>query len=231
MNINLRRLAGAATLVVIQALALLVLTWLLPGLRMEGLVAAIVVIILMPLAQSAVWFVFVQVGARLHPVLYPILTFALVGIIVYLLGQILPGFEVDSLGTAIWVAVGLTVISTVVGVLVSTEEEEWFDYNVTQKMVERYGQPTKTDEPGFLFLEIDGLAAKIFQRALAEGFMPTLKNWLDDGSYKLVNWETDMSAQTAAHAIRHFARQQQRGAGLSLVRPGAGQSCHLRGAY
>ena len=58
--------------------------------------------------------------------------------------------------------------------------------------------PSKTDVPGFLFLEIDGLSETLFRKALDEGHMPLLKQWIDKGTHQIVGWETDFSAQTGA---------------------------------
>ena len=47
-----------------------------------------------------------------------------------------------------------------------------------------------------MFLEIDGLSEKVLQKALQDGYMPTVKRWLESGSHKLAAWETDLSCQT-----------------------------------
>ena len=52
--------------------------------------------------------------------------------------------------------------------------------------------------PGVLFLEIDGLARPVLERAMPEGYVPTLARWLETGSHRLVGWETDLSSQTSA---------------------------------
>ena len=52
--------------------------------------------------------------------------------------------------------------------------------------------------PGVYFLEIDGLAHSVVQRALRDGHLPTLARWVRDGSYRLLPWETDWSSQTGA---------------------------------
>ena len=49
-----------------------------------------------------------------------------------------------------------------------------------------------------LFLEIDGLSERLLRQAMAMGLMPTLKEWLDSGSHRLIGWECDLSSQTAA---------------------------------
>ena len=56
----------------------------------------------------------------------------------------------------------------------------------------------ETDVPGVAFLEIDGLAHDVLERALAEGGAPHLAAWVRAGSHHLQRWETDWSSQTGA---------------------------------
>ena len=49
-----------------------------------------------------------------------------------------------------------------------------------------------------VFLEIDGLALPVLQRAMRDGSAPNLARWLTSGSHRLVEWETDLSSQTGA---------------------------------
>ena len=56
----------------------------------------------------------------------------------------------------------------------------------------------RTDVPGILFLEIDGLALPVLQRAMRDGNAPNMARWLADGTHRLTEWETDLSSQTGA---------------------------------
>jgi hypothetical protein len=49
-----------------------------------------------------------------------------------------------------------------------------------------------------VFLEIDGLAKPVLQRAMRDGNAPTMARWLADDSHRLLEWETDLSSQTGA---------------------------------
>ena len=60
------------------------------------------------------------------------------------------------------------------------------------------GEVVETDVPGVFFLEIDGLSKPVLEKAMAEGYAPTMKRWLNEGSHTLVGWETDLSSQTGA---------------------------------
>jgi hypothetical protein len=38
----------------------------------------------------------------------------------------------------------------------------------------------------------------VLRRAMRDGNAPVLARWLDDGTHRLVEWETDLSSQTGA---------------------------------
>ena len=52
--------------------------------------------------------------------------------------------------------------------------------------------------PGILFLEIDGLALPVLRRAMRDGNAPVMARWVEQGTHRLVEWETDFSSQTGA---------------------------------
>lgn len=198
MKLTRARIIQFISMLLVQTLALWVLSLILPGLEIHSLGTALAVAVVYAIAQAIFWVVFIQFFSWLPVILYPILTFVLTGAIVMLVSLFIPDIEIHDLWTGIWLVVGMTIINAVLAALFSLDEDASFDRNVTRKMVQRRGKVEKTDVPGFLFLEIDGLGQQIFQRALAEGHMPTLKKWLDDGSHQILGWHTDYSSQTGA---------------------------------
>src|SRR4051812_16751212 len=69
---------------------------------------------------------------------------------------------------------------------------------VTQRIARRTGGQIESDEPGIIFLEIDGLALPILQRAMRDGNAPEMARWVAGDGYVLTEWETDLSSQTGA---------------------------------
>ena len=67
-----------------------------------------------------------------------------------------------------------------------------------QRIARRSGERIESDEPGILFLEIDGLAQPVLQRAMRDGNAPTMARWLAEESYRFLEWEPDLSSQTGA---------------------------------
>ena len=79
-----------------------------------------------------------------------------------------------------------------------TNDDDEYTVRVTQRIARRSGDRVRTDVPGIVFLEIDGLALPVLQRAMRDGNAPEMARWLAEGTHRLVEWETDLSSQTGA---------------------------------
>ncbi len=198
MKITRRRIAQVVVILVVQALTLFILQAFLPGILVDSLWSAVGAAVAYTIAQVVFWWLFIEFFAHLPAILYPIITFVLSGAAVLIAGNLIPGIIIDGIGTSIWIVVVMTIVNAILGAFLSIDEDNVFDRAVTGRMVRKFGKPSKTDVPGFLFLEIDGLGKALLHRALDEGFMPTLKRWLDQGTHSLTGWETDYSSQTGA---------------------------------
>lgn len=192
------RLIQIITIVVFQAITLILLQLFLPGLDVDSLGSALVVAAILILAGSLYWWVFVTLFSWLPIWLFPVLTFVLSGLAVLLAGSFVPGITIKNLGTGIWIALALTAVNAILGGLLSLDLDDKFDRNVTRRLVTRRGKPIKSDVPGFLFLEIDGLGRANLLRALDDGQMPNLARWIAKGTHEIIGWETEFSSQTGA---------------------------------
>ena len=101
-----------------------------------------------------------------------------------------------------WAALGVAIVASAVGVVLSvvfgTNDDDTYSFSVVQRIARRSGERVVTDQPGIVFLEIDGLALPVLQRAMRDGHAPTMARWLEDGTHRLAEWEPDLSSQTGA---------------------------------
>ena len=183
---------------VIQALALLVLTFFLKGLWVDSLGVALAAAAVIGLLNALVWPLLSYVLLPFAVLTLGLLTLVLNGAVIWLAGQFVDGFHVDSLWTAILAALGLTLLNTVASALLTIDDDNSWSRNVVRRRMKRMAKPEETDVPGVLFLEIDGLARPVLERAMREGHAPNLARWLQQGSHRLVSWECDLSSQTSA---------------------------------
>jgi uncharacterized membrane protein YvlD (DUF360 family) len=203
MNWDWQRIRRVVGLVLTQAILLALLTLIIPGFRFEDPLALLPMAAGLTLAQALIWPLVYVVAARSGPLLFPVLSFVLTGALVSAVAWLddrfgIGGVEVVDLWTGILIALGLTAGNTLLAAIFSRDDERAYDRLVTEPLRRRYRDVPKSDVPGFLFLEIDGLSQPVLRDALARGYMPTLKRWLDSGSHKLVRWDPDLSAQTSA---------------------------------
>jgi uncharacterized membrane protein YvlD (DUF360 family) len=182
-----------------SALGLLLAAGVVPGADLKGFggavaVAGIVAILnaLLPPLIAALRIPFtVAIGF--------LLVLALDAAILMLASDAVPHlFEVDGFGSALLVALIASAISTPIGVVAGIDDDDSFTLSVARRVARRTGKPTETDVPGFLFMEIDGLALPVLRRAIRDGNVPNMAGWLAGGTHALTGWETDLSSQTGA---------------------------------
>jgi uncharacterized membrane protein YvlD (DUF360 family) len=108
----------------------------------------------------------------------------------------------DLTVSSFWSALGVALVAAAVGVVLNvvlgTNDDDTYSLRVIQRIARRSKDREETDVPGILFLEIDGLALPVLQRAMRNGSVPTMAHWLEEGSHRLAEWETDLSSQTGA---------------------------------
>src|ERR1700722_2901724 len=107
-------------------------------------------------------------------------------------------FKVDSFGEALLAALLISPASLVLQVILGVDDDDAYSLRVIARVARRQGERTRTDKPGILFLEIDGLGAPVLRRAMRDGTTPVMARWLANGSHELLEWETDLSSQTGA---------------------------------
>src|SRR5213078_137617 len=106
--------------------------------------------------------------------------------------------RVDSFGDALLAAVLIAAVSILLQVIAGTNDDDEYTLRVTRRIARRLGATGRTDVPGIVFLEIDGLALPVLQRAMRDGNAPEMARWVSEQGYVLTEWETDLSSQTGA---------------------------------
>jgi hypothetical protein len=105
---------------------------------------------------------------------------------------------VGGVGAAFFAALFISAVSTVLEVVVGANDDDAYSLRVIHRVAQRSGERIETDEPGIVYLEIDGLSKPVLQRAMRDGNAPEMARWLAEDTHRLVEWETDLSSQTGA---------------------------------
>ena len=106
--------------------------------------------------------------------------------------------SIGGFGDALLAALAITAISLGLQAVLGINDDDQFNLHVIGRVARRQGAVERTDDPGIVFLEIDGLALPVLRRAIASGSAPTMGDWISERGYELTEWETDLSSQTGA---------------------------------
>ena len=195
---NLRSVWRGALVLLLDALVLLLLSELLSGFVLAGAGSALAAAALIGVLNALLWPLLTRLALPLTVLTLGTGALLLNGLLVAFAVDVLPGGEIGGVLEGAVVALAMTAVTTAVyGLLAVDEDDAWYRHMVRRQLRHRE-EAVKSDVPGVVFLEIDGLAHDVLRRALSEGSAPNLAAWLRDGSHRLSKWETDWSSQTGA---------------------------------
>jgi uncharacterized membrane protein YvlD (DUF360 family) len=183
---------------IVSALALVVAAAILPGTSVEGLWGAVLVAAVVGILNA----LFPPLIASLRLPFTLVLGFLLVlfadAAMLMAADALTEGaIKLDSFWNALLVALVASAASVVIEVMIGANDDT-YALGVIQRLAQRSGERVETDMPGVVFLEIDGLALPVLQRALRDGNASTMARWLAEDTHSLVEWEPDLSSQTGA---------------------------------
>jgi uncharacterized membrane protein YvlD (DUF360 family) len=183
----------------VAAGSLLVAAVLVPGVAVEGFGGAVVAALLIAVLNALVPPLVAALRIPFMALLGFVVVLLVDAALLELASRIRPeAISVDSFGWAIVAALVAAAVGVALDVLFGTNDDDTYSLRVVRRIARRQGGVARTDIPGIIFLEIDGLALPVLRRAMRDGSAPTLASWLTSGSHRLVEWEPDLSSQTGA---------------------------------
>jgi uncharacterized membrane protein YvlD (DUF360 family) len=123
----------------------------------------------------------------------------LVNVFVLLIASdLMPGFEVNGLVAAVAGSLVLSIVNTVLTTIVNVDDDSFYN-GMVERLARRQTFKAASDGTnGLVIVEIDGLSWHHIQKALADGYLPTLRRMLDDGSHMLDRIDCGLPSQTSA---------------------------------
>ena len=183
---------------VVGALAIMAAAAVLPGVRVDDFWGALLAALLIAVVNAVVPPLIAALRLPYTVGLAFLLVLVADALALQAVGSIEGGLEVDDFGWALLAALVISAVSTVLQVIIGTNDDDAYSLSVVHRVARRSHDREVTDVPGILFLEIDGLAKPVLQRAMRDGNAPVLASWLAANTHRLVEWETDLSSQTGA---------------------------------
>jgi uncharacterized membrane protein YvlD (DUF360 family) len=183
----------------LTAAALWVAAAILPGVHIAGVWGALAVAALVAILNAVLPPLVAALRLPFMLVLGFLLVLALNAFVLKLASDVLENaFKVDSFWWALLAALVVAAVSVMLQVVFGTNDDDTYTLQVVQRIARRQGGAERTDVPGIVFLEIDGLALPVLLRAVRDGNAPNMARWLADHTHRLTEWEPDLSSQTGA---------------------------------
>jgi len=183
----------------VATVALLVAAWIVPGADVQNFWGAFVAAAVIAVLNAILPPLIAALRLPLMLVLGLLLVLIADALMLLAADRLTDGdLSIDSFWSALFVALVAAAVTVVLEVVFGTNDDDAYTLRVIQRIARRSGEQIETDAPGILFLEIDGLALPVLQRAMRDGNAPNMARWLADEGYELTEWETDLSSQTGA---------------------------------
>ncbi len=184
---------------VIGAVAVIFASLVLPGVEVKTFLGALEAAVLIAVLNAVLPPLVAALRLPFMLIIGFLAVLILDALILLLVSHLAPNdFKVDSFGWALLAAVVMAAASMVLQVFLGVDDDDIYSLRVIERIAKRQGAASRTDVPGIVFLEIDGLADPVLRRAMRDGNTPVLARWLADGSHELIEWEPDLSSQTGA---------------------------------
>ena len=169
---------------------------LVPGFELPSFGAALLATGLIALINALLWPLLIRIVLPLTVFTFGLGSLALNAVIVSVAIDVIdgttPGFG-RALIAALALSVALMLLTPVLGF-----DDDARQLRIVRRRARRVGEANRTDAPGVIMFEIDGLAEPVLRRAIEDGSAPTVARWLREDTHRLIAWECDLSSQTGA---------------------------------
>jgi uncharacterized membrane protein YvlD (DUF360 family) len=131
-------------------------------------------------------------------------------LLVYAALWLTPGVHVDGFWPAFWAA-WIGAVLTSIGLWLVTAGRPGAATRHLLRVNRRYRRDEpRSETPGVVMIQIDGLSAPLTRWAVEAGNLPTLSRWLRSGSHTLTEWHAQLPATTPASqaGLLHGASDQ-----------------------
>jgi uncharacterized membrane protein YvlD (DUF360 family) len=184
---------------ILSAAALLIAAGIVPGVHVNGFGGALVAAAVIAVMNAILPPILAALRLPFTLILGILLVLVLDALMFMAVSELVPeAITVDSFWDALLTALLASAVTVVLDPIFRSNDDETYMLRVTQRIARRSGEQVKTDVPGIIFLEIDGLGLPILRRAMRDGSAPEMARWLSEEGYRLTEWETDLSSQTGA---------------------------------
>jgi uncharacterized membrane protein YvlD (DUF360 family) len=183
--------------IVVAWLALGIAVWLTPGVDIQQGASVLGAVAIIAVIEVAIRPLLMALALPIGLIAVAVIGL-LFRIVVFLLVLPRVGISVDGFLSALIASGIYAAVLTLLGGLIGMSDDDSFSARVVAQVVRDEERAPKTDVPGVVFVQIDGLAQPLLAAQLRAGNLPTLSRWVRSGSHRLTEWTALLPSQTSA---------------------------------
>ncbi len=182
----------------VSFIALTVTAWLLPGVTATGLGAIAAAVLALGGFNLLVRPLVLATFAALSVILVIAATLILQVASFLVVAWVVTGYEIAGWVAALVGSFVYAATSTVLGSLLALDDETSYWATLVQQLATRRADTIRTDRPGLLVVQVDGLAHPILRHQIRAGRVPFIAGQIRSGAMRLERWEALLPSQTSA---------------------------------
>ncbi|WP_295722789.1 phage holin family protein [uncultured Methanobrevibacter sp.] len=156
----------------------------------------IIIVIAVAIGNSLLWPIFRRFLMKIIIFTFGIGSLFINSIIFYITSLLIPGVSAGIYGI-LEVPIVMAITTTFITNITNTNYYDSYIKKILKNAIKQKTQDNKGYN-GLIMLEIDGLSINTLKKAIDKGKMPNIKNFIDNKTHTLKEWETDLSSQTGA---------------------------------
>jgi uncharacterized membrane protein YvlD (DUF360 family) len=172
--------------------------WIMPGITARDGWAVAAGVIVLALLNLLVRPLLIGVTAAFSPIVLAIATLLFQVVAFLIMGSILPGLDVEGFVPAFIGSWIYAIINTVLTAILATDNDESYWGALVRQLALRREGVIRTDAPGVVIIQIDGLAHPILAHQIRAGRVPFISRWVRSGQMRLDRWTALLPSQTSA---------------------------------
>jgi uncharacterized membrane protein YvlD (DUF360 family) len=181
----------------VSAFSLWLTSLILPNLTIARFTDGVVAVIFMAVLNALVRPVILAFVAPRSLILTGISVLVIQGLVFMIAANVVPGMEVAGFVSALLASFVYAIVNTAFTAILGIDSGDSFYGLLIQRLLVTRAA-AKSEQPGVVIIQIDGLAHPILAGRIRAGSVNTMAGWVRSGSHTLSRWEAILPSMTSA---------------------------------
>ena len=170
----------------------------LPGMKVPDVATVLAAVIVLSALNILIRPALLALFAWFSVILLIVATLVFQAAVFLLVAWFVPEFQVAGWLTAFVGSILYAAISGVLAAIFSVDEDESYYGALVQQLAGRRRDVVRSERPGVVIVQIDGLAHPILAHQIRAGRVPFIARWIRSGTMRLDRWTALLPSQTSA---------------------------------